>query len=188
VIVGIFGSRRWRQRARIDAYVAKLARKHPDAIVVSGGQLGADLAAENASLREGLRVASLRVESALPEDLPPAPNAPVWAGAEGEEPPWYVEALQRWRLESRNQVRLAMSLGDKWLVRLYEFEPGGPSPEGRALPERYPTAAAALTARTRQAVALCDQVVVVHAGSSPGTWLTRREAEMRGTPLQVIEA
>lgn len=58
--VAIVGSRDYPERARVTEFVAKLARKYPSAIVISGGARGVDTWAESAASRCGLHVVSYR--------------------------------------------------------------------------------------------------------------------------------
>lgn len=58
--VAIVGSREFPNLIQVHEFVAKLAAKHPDAIVVSGGARGVDRAAEDAAHRLGLPVISFR--------------------------------------------------------------------------------------------------------------------------------
>ena len=60
VRVGIVGSRGWADLDRVGDYVRRLAEKHPEAVVVSGGARGVDQAAEEAARLLGLDVISFR--------------------------------------------------------------------------------------------------------------------------------
>lgn len=59
-VVGIVGSRDFPELSRVRSFVQALARKHPGAIVVSGGARGVDRVAEAEARRQGLALISLR--------------------------------------------------------------------------------------------------------------------------------
>lgn len=68
--VSIVGSRDYPDLARVRDFVARLARKYPGAIVLSGGARGVDATAEQAAQENGLEVISYRpVELAESPDL-----------------------------------------------------------------------------------------------------------------------
>ena len=54
------GSREYPRLSRVEQYVAKIALKHPGAVVVSGGARGVDRAAETAAAKMGLGWVSYR--------------------------------------------------------------------------------------------------------------------------------
>ena len=58
--VAFVGSREYPRLDLVRAHVAALAQKYPDAIVVSGGCRGVDLAAEGEAEARGLRIVSYR--------------------------------------------------------------------------------------------------------------------------------
>ena len=60
MVVGIVGSRDYPDLFWVRSVVEALARKHPDAVVVSGGAQGVDLTAEDAVRACGLAVVSYR--------------------------------------------------------------------------------------------------------------------------------
>jgi hypothetical protein len=60
VVVAVVGSREYPELAGVRAWVGRLAQKHPDAILVSGGARGVDRAAESAGKQYGLAVLSFR--------------------------------------------------------------------------------------------------------------------------------
>lgn len=60
MIVGIVGSRDYPLPERVFAFVRGVAKKHPDATIVSGGARGVDKAAENAARLNGLSIISYR--------------------------------------------------------------------------------------------------------------------------------
>lgn len=71
---------RWRDANWVAFYVAKLADKYPDAIVISAGIGQATYTAERTALSRGMRVAALRVESPQPSvqtERPPENDEPV---------------------------------------------------------------------------------------------------------------
>lgn len=58
--VAIVGSRDYPDLQQVSNFVGQLARKYPDATVVSGGARGVDSVAECAALANGLRLTSFR--------------------------------------------------------------------------------------------------------------------------------
>ena len=60
MIVAVIGSRDWPDLPRVNRYVTKLAAKHPEAIIVSGGAHGVDQEAEKVALWSGLDIISYR--------------------------------------------------------------------------------------------------------------------------------
>lgn len=60
MIVAVVGSRNYPNLNDVREYVRKIAEKHPDAVIVSGGAKGVDRTAENAAKKEGLDVVSYR--------------------------------------------------------------------------------------------------------------------------------
>lgn len=60
MIVAIVGSRKWPDLGRVAAYVERIAEKHPDAIIVSGGAIGVDRMAEEMAAALGLDWISYR--------------------------------------------------------------------------------------------------------------------------------
>lgn len=62
MIVAIVGSRGYQDPHAVIDFVEKLARKYPDAIVVSGGARGPDRIAENTAFHHGLQTISYRVK------------------------------------------------------------------------------------------------------------------------------
>ena len=70
--VAIVGSREFRDLSRVRRFVADLAAKYPDAIVVSGGCRGVDAAAEEAAQKHYLDVISY-----------PVIECPNWEGKPG---------------------------------------------------------------------------------------------------------
>jgi predicted Rossmann fold nucleotide-binding protein DprA/Smf involved in DNA uptake len=52
--IAIVGSRDYPDLAQVTRYVAAIARKYPDAVIVSGGARGVDQAAESAAIDLGL--------------------------------------------------------------------------------------------------------------------------------------
>jgi len=60
MVVGIVGSRDYPNLTEVAAFVRRLARKYPDAVVVSGGAPGVDQEAETRARAFGLDVVSYR--------------------------------------------------------------------------------------------------------------------------------
>ena len=60
MIVAVVGSRDWPDLERVKCYVTKLAAKHPDTVLVSGGAPGVDQMAEKVALWSGLELISYR--------------------------------------------------------------------------------------------------------------------------------
>ncbi len=60
LIVAIIGSRDWPDLPRVRTYTERIAAKHPDATIISGGAYGVDRAAEETADTLGLGVISLR--------------------------------------------------------------------------------------------------------------------------------
>lgn len=58
--VAIVGSRNYPELGEVDRFVASLAKKYPDAVIVSGGAAGVDGRAEAAGRQYGLSVESYR--------------------------------------------------------------------------------------------------------------------------------
>lgn len=60
LVVAIIGSRDWPHLDRVRSFTESLARKHPDATIISGGAYGVDRAAEETADTLGLGVLSCR--------------------------------------------------------------------------------------------------------------------------------
>ena len=178
-VVAVVGSRRWRDLVRVRAFVARLAEKYPEAVLVSGGALGADTAAEGAGIRAGLRVASFRPEPALPVDLGVKPYA-TWWGDELAPPGQFREAWDEY-------LRRARQLAGTYLVAVYEFWPDGRE-RCRYLPDRFETFRAAALFRNGLVVEVSHEVVAFHRDNSPGTADTCRKAKEAGKGLHRIAA
>lgn len=58
--MGVVGSRDFADLDLVRSWVSRLARKHPEAVVVSGGARGVDRTAETEARKRGLHVASFR--------------------------------------------------------------------------------------------------------------------------------
>lgn len=168
--IAVVGSRRWRNLARVRAYVKKIAEKYPGAVVVSGGAVGADTAAERAALRHGLRVVSFRPEPALPHDLGPKP----WAAWLAPDEPPSPEVIAAWDAYNRR----AMELAGVYLVAVYELSAG--ESRVRYLPDRFPGFGLAARYRNGLVVDLASVIVAFHQDNSSGTADTLRKADERG--------
>ena len=65
----------WPDLRRVEKFIAQVAAKHPLAIILSGGARGVDRTAEQAGIKFGLRVASLRPESLVRWQKPRRPRS-----------------------------------------------------------------------------------------------------------------
>lgn len=90
--VAIVGSREFSDLKRVRKFVANLAKKYPDAIVVSGGARGVDKHAERTALDFGLGLISYRVAEAAQDDVQ---GFTIEVVTEGEAAEAYVKDKNR---------------------------------------------------------------------------------------------
>jgi YspA, cpYpsA-related SLOG family len=170
VIVAVWGSRAWKDLRRVERFVGQVAVKHPAAIILSGGARGVDRTAEQAGLRNGLRVASLRPESRVRWEKP---RRPRYVRFRDPDRPTRSEEVQydryrRAELEYDTKIRLAL---DTFVIALYEMQPGEPD-RVRCLATEYDSFRDAALGRDRMVAELADHGVAFWADNSPGTGYT----------------
>jgi hypothetical protein len=174
VIVVVFGSRHGVSPRRVEQWIEKLSEKHPSAIVMSGGAKGVDQVAERAAAHYGLRVASLRPEQWVrwqPRQQPLAPERRV-----DEDDPTESELVEseRFRQQQRELQTLVADGIAKWVVAVYEHNPGGPT-KSYAMSKLYDSFRDAALARDTMMAELADQGAAFWDGASSGTAFTMSE-------------
>lgn len=179
LVVAVVGSRRWRDLGRVRAFVGRIAEKYPEAVLVSGGALGADRAAERAGIRAGLRVLSFRPEPAMPHDLGNKPWA-AWTPDDLIDGGAYRAAWDSYLAEVH-------ALAGVYLVAAYEFWPDGRE-RRHVLPDRFDSFREAAFFRNGLVVEVADEVVAFHRDNSGGTADTCRKALAAGKGLHRIAA
>jgi hypothetical protein len=117
MIVAVWGSRLWPDLRRVERFVAQVAAKHPAAIILSGGARGVDRTAEQAGVKFGLRVASLRPESLVRWQKPRRPRPVRFVDPDRPTPPeWALyDRYHRAELDYDAKVRLAL---DSFVIAL----------------------------------------------------------------------
>jgi hypothetical protein len=180
--------------------VRAVAAKHPNAVIVSGGESsrrprqGVDWVAEEAGLRAGLVVDSFRPERAS-EDAGLAPARPLLRrDLDEEEEARQALISERLRREVVEFEERRAAAAETFLIARYESGldlPDGFGYEYRdVLPGRYSSFGQAAYARNAMIVD-ADIVVAFRVGVSPGTGhsidLAEKRGFRRGDSLHVYE-
>ena len=187
MIVAIWGSRAWRDLRRVDRFIVQVAAKHPRAIILSGGARGVDRTAEQAGVRLGLRVASLRPESLVRWERPRRPRTVRFL--DPDHPTRDEEAVydryHRAEMDYDSKIRVAV---DTFVIALYEMEPGEPD-RVRRLEPTYDSFRAAALGRNEMVADLADHGVAFWNDNSPGTGYTISKFNElgKGASLTVLE-
>lgn len=155
--VAIVGSRDFPESFRVTQFVIRLARKYPDAVVISGGAHGVDKTAAKAAERMGLGL----VEFLVVKHHVPAQQASRRLDTH------FTNKLD-WNERARELLGIAAL--DYW---------------ADWCDSDYVTFRDAAFARNTWIVKAADQVVAFHDGKSSGTANTIREARRLHVPVHI---
>jgi hypothetical protein len=192
----VVGSREWPDPARVASFVRGVAKKYPDAVLISGGESkhkprrGVDWVAEKVALEAGLVVVSFRPAVAI-IDAGVAPTMSSYRGDEDDWPAWREAETARLRereAEYRERLERARST---YLVERHEI--AFDLPDGFAtskiepLDGRYVSWGQAAYARDVMIAEEAEQVAAFWLDRSPGTGHTVENARRLGRGVHLFE-